>query len=96
MNEIQRIITLCGEAAESCPTLPKKVEHIHWSLRDPALVQGTKEEILRSFRDVRDGIREQVEKLFVPVAGPTPDPAITQQPTTFELIPSIGYLPENE
>ena len=79
LDEIQRIITLCGEAAESCPTLTKKVEQIHWPLRDPALVQGTQDEILRGFREVRDEIREQVEKLFVPVASPTPDPAITQQ-----------------
>ena len=63
-NEIERIITLCAESAEDCPTLPKRVEHIHWPLRDPALAQGTQEEILRSFREVRNQIRERVEKLF--------------------------------
>src|SRR4029077_13461349 len=62
LNEIQRIITLCAEGAEDCPTLPKKAEHIHWPLRDPALAQGAQEEILRSFREVRNEIRERVEK----------------------------------
>ena len=63
-NEIERIITLCAESAEDCPALPKRVEHIHWPLRDPGLAQGTQEEILRSFREVRNQIRERVEKLF--------------------------------
>ena len=64
LNEIQRIVTLCAEGAEDCPTLTKKVEHIYWPLRDPALAQGGQEEILRSFREVRNQIRERVEKLF--------------------------------
>jgi thioredoxin type arsenate reductase len=65
LARIQRIITLCGEAAEHCPPLPKKAEHIHWPLPDPALVQGDEERVQQAFRDVRDAIRSQVEKLFI-------------------------------
>jgi two-component system phosphate regulon sensor histidine kinase PhoR len=64
LAKIQRIITLCGEAAEHCPTLPKKAEHIHWPLPDPALAQGDEERVLQAFRDVRDVIRSRVQKLF--------------------------------
>jgi thioredoxin type arsenate reductase len=65
LNQIQRIVTLCGEAAESCPALSEKVEHIHWSLPDPALQQGDEARVLQAFRDVRDSIRFQVHNLLL-------------------------------
>jgi len=68
LDEIGRLVTLCGEAAESCPTMPKKVERIHWPLRDPALAQGSQQEIVQVFREVRDEIRDRVEKLLAPGA----------------------------
>jgi two-component system, OmpR family, phosphate regulon sensor histidine kinase PhoR len=80
LNEIQRIITLCAEGAEDCPTLPKKAEHIHWPLRDPALAQGAQEEILRSFREVRNEIRERVEKLFAGAGLHPAGPSTAEQP----------------
>ena len=80
LNQIQRIVTLCGEAADSCPALSEKVEHIQWSLSDPALVQGPRDEILRSFREVRDQIHEQVEKLFAAASRGTADSPVAQQP----------------
>jgi len=64
MDKIDLVVTLCGEAAESCPTLPKKTERLHWPLPDPALAQGDAEEILKTFRAVRDEIRRRVEELF--------------------------------
>jgi two-component system phosphate regulon sensor histidine kinase PhoR len=64
LAKIQRIITLCG-VAENCPSLPKKVEHIHWPFPDPVLAQGDEERVLEAFRSVRDAIRSQVEKLFL-------------------------------
>ena len=80
LNQIHRIVTLCGEAAENCPALSEKVEHIHWSLSDPAHVQGPRDEILRSFRGVRDQIYEQVEKLFAAPSRDTSDSPVAQQP----------------
>jgi len=64
LEKIDLVITLCGEAAESCPTLPKKTERLHWPLPDPALAKGADEEVLKTFREVRDEIRAQVERLF--------------------------------
>jgi two-component system phosphate regulon sensor histidine kinase PhoR len=80
LNQVQRIVTLCGEAAENCPALSEKVEHIHWSLSDPALVQGPRDEILRSFREVRDQIHKQVEELFAAASRGTADSPVAQQP----------------
>ena len=64
LEKIDLVVTLCGEAAESCPTLSKKTEHVHWPLPDPALAKGTEEEVLKTFREVRDNIHARVEQLF--------------------------------
>jgi arsenate reductase len=50
------VITVCDNAAENCPIFPGKVERIHWSFPDPAGVEGTEEEKLQAFREVRDAI----------------------------------------
>ncbi|GCE25107.1 protein-tyrosine-phosphatase [Dictyobacter alpinus] len=53
------VITVCDNAAEQCPVFPGKATRIHWSFPDPAAVQGTEEERLASFRQVRDAIERQ-------------------------------------
>jgi arsenate reductase len=52
------VITLCAE--EVCPVFPGRVERLHWPLADPAAAQGTEEERLRRFREVRDEIRRRL------------------------------------
>jgi len=63
INEVDYVITLCGDAAETCPVVPRaKTEH--WGLPDPAKVEGSEEEKLEFFRKVRDEIKRRVEKLI--------------------------------
>jgi arsenate reductase len=64
LQQIDLVITLCGEAAESCPAFPENTRRLHWPLPDPALAQGNAEEVLRVFREVRDEIRGRVESLL--------------------------------
>jgi arsenate reductase len=64
LDNVNLLITLCGDAAETCPTLPAKIERKHWALRDPALAQGSSEQVLKIFREVRDQIRGKVETLL--------------------------------
>jgi arsenate reductase len=64
LHHVDLLITLCEDAAETCPNLPAKIESRHWALRDPELAQGTPEQILKIFRDVRDQIRVKVEALL--------------------------------
>jgi arsenate reductase len=54
------VITLCDNAAESCPWIPTEIKRIHWSLKDPARSEGTEEEIMNEFRRVRDEIKDKV------------------------------------
>ncbi len=57
------VITLCGHADEHCPVIPnKKVVKWHWGFDDPAKATGSEEEIMNSFRTVRDAIKNRMEQ----------------------------------
>jgi arsenate reductase len=46
------VFTVCDSAAkEVCPIWPGQPMTAHWSVPDPAAVQGTPEEVARAFRD---------------------------------------------
>lgn len=52
------VITVCGNAKESCPVFIGSVTHrLHIGFDDPAEASGTDEEVLAVFRRVRDEIR---------------------------------------
>jgi arsenate reductase (thioredoxin) len=48
------VMTVCDDAAETCPVFPGKAERMHWSFPDPAAATGSEAERLQHFRDVRD------------------------------------------
>jgi arsenate reductase len=52
------VITVCDNANESCPVFPDDTERIHWSILDPAAVEGSESERLAAFRRVRDALAE--------------------------------------
>ena len=55
------VVTVCDNARETCPFFPgKKV--IHNSFQDPSSATGTREERLQVFRNVRDEIKEWIER----------------------------------
>jgi len=51
------VITVCDNAKESCPVFPAATKKIHWSLEDPAAIQGSEDQRLAEFRRVRDQLR---------------------------------------
>ena len=61
-HEFRYVFTVCDNAKESCPLLPGNAERIHWSFEDPAAVEGSDEERIAAFRNIRDQIRERVLK----------------------------------
>ena len=58
------VITLCGNANETCPLYIGGTKKMHIGFDDPAKTQGIKEEILREFRRVRDEIKEKLTAFF--------------------------------
>ena len=58
------VITVCDSANESCPAFPGDTERIHWSLPDPAAVEGSETERLAAFRGVRDALAESFREFI--------------------------------
>ena len=61
LDEIDLLITVCGNADESCPTVPVSCEKQHWPFDDPAGAEGSEEEIMAEFYRVRDQIRDKIK-----------------------------------
>ncbi len=56
------LITVCAEAEENCPTtFPGIGERLSWVFDDPAAVEGSEEEKLQKFREVRDQIEKRIK-----------------------------------
>ena len=60
-QEVETVITVCGNADQVCPRYPGQVNRYHWPFDDPAHATGTEEEKLTVFRRVRDEIRRVFE-----------------------------------
>jgi arsenate reductase (thioredoxin) len=58
------LITVCDQAAESCPTLPGVQHQAHWSIPDPSAVEGDEAARLDVFRTTRDDIATRI-RLFL-------------------------------
>ena len=55
------VITVCDNARESCPVWPGQPRVLHWSLPDPALAQGSDEEVYDEFKQVAREIERRIE-----------------------------------
>jgi arsenate reductase len=44
------VLTVCDRARQSCPVFPGHYNSLHWSLEDPAEVEGSDDEKLAAFR----------------------------------------------
>ena len=62
--EFDHIITVCDHAKENCPYFPSNAKRWHQNFEDPAKATGTEEEVLNSFRQVRDEIKQYSEAFF--------------------------------
>ena len=62
-EDVSIVITLCAE--EVCPVYLGHAERLHWPFTDPAAVQGSDEEILSSFRTIRDQIKDRINSHFL-------------------------------
>jgi arsenate reductase len=56
-QDVETVITVCGNADQACPIFPGQLNRHHWPFDDPAHAAGTEEEQLAVFRRVRDEIK---------------------------------------
>lgn len=59
------VVTVCSkEAAERCPVFPGKAEKRHWPIDDPSTFTGSRDDIMRRVRAVRDEIKGKVREFY--------------------------------
>ncbi|NWJ48863.1 MAG: arsenate reductase ArsC [Chloroflexi bacterium] len=63
-QEFDYIITTCDRIKESCPAFPGDPERIHWSLSDPASVEGSEEEKQAVFNDLAVELGTRIRMLM--------------------------------
>lgn len=56
------IITVCDHAKERCPYFPTNALKFHYNFPDPAKAEGSEEEIMKQFREVRELIKKYCQK----------------------------------
>jgi arsenate reductase len=58
----QSLVTVCDDADQNCPSVwPGVNRRMHWSFEDPAGFEGSEEEKLDKFREVRDLIGQRIK-----------------------------------
>ena len=58
------VITVCDKAKENCPIFTNTEKLVHKSFEDPSTFNGTSEEKLNRFKNVRDEITGWLENKF--------------------------------
>ena len=58
------VITVCDNANQHCPIFPGASRRIHWSIKDPAGIDGDDQTRLDAFREARDELRERLGKFI--------------------------------
>jgi arsenate reductase len=56
------VITVCDNANEACPYFPGDVKRLHYNFPDPAKARGTEDEVMESFRKVREQIKAYTQQ----------------------------------
>lgn len=55
-QNVETVITVCGNADQACPVFPGRARRYHWPFDDPAHAEGSEEEQMELFRRTRDEI----------------------------------------
>jgi arsenate reductase len=59
------VVTVCDHAKEACPYFAAGKKILHRSFEDPSALTGTEEEIMAGFREIRDEIKNWIEREFI-------------------------------
>jgi len=57
------VVTLCDDAFQSCPVFSGKARIVHKPFDDPYFASGSEEQVMATFRKVRDDIRMFIETM---------------------------------
>jgi len=57
------VVTVCDHTKKVCPFFPGKIV-LHKNFKNPAELKGSKKEILKQIRDIRDDISDWIKNYF--------------------------------
>ena len=57
-QDVETVITVCGNANQACPVYPGQANRFHWPFDDPAKAEGSETEIWKTFLKIRDEIQK--------------------------------------
>ena len=69
-QQFDAVITVCDQANEACPVFFGARKRMHWSFPDPSKAVGSEQQQLVVYRQVRDAIRERIERELLPTTAP--------------------------
>ena len=58
------VITVCDRASESCPIFPGAPERIHWSIPDPAAIEGGERDRAKAFEAAGQELATRIRYLL--------------------------------
>lgn len=59
------IVTVCDRVREVCPVFPGDPEHIHWSIPDPALIEGNRQTQEKGFANIANELTTRIQFLLL-------------------------------
>lgn len=54
------VVTVCDQAADTCPTFANAAKRLHWSIADPAAVRGSRTAREEAFRRAREELDRRI------------------------------------
>jgi arsenate reductase (thioredoxin) len=69
-KEFDFIISVCGlDSEESCPVFMGRAKNrLNWLIPDPSVARSAGEDVVKTFRSVRDQIEDRVERFVIQVS----------------------------
>ena len=68
-RQFDYVVTVCDRANESCPIFPGAPRRIHWSIPDPAAVEGPEEARLQAFRGALADLDGRIRGLLTEIGA---------------------------
>lgn len=68
-RQFDLVVTLCDWVREVCPDFPGQAEMVHWSLPDPARLEGSDAETYPAFDDLANELATRIRFLLLRVAA---------------------------
>jgi arsenate reductase len=64
-QEMDYVVTVCGDGQDICPFFAGGKKYIHHPFEDPSAFEGTKQDKIEQFKEVRDELKRWLEQFYM-------------------------------